>query len=205
MAKQERASAAGNGRTGSSSLAGPEGELVAARLPTAGAVDFSALRAVVSIGQVLELVGWEPSHRSGPQARGPCPIHKSSSARSRSFSVHLEANVFQCFGCGGKGNQLDLWIAVTGLGVYEAAVDLGERLGMEVPVRVDTRIGHDVTLVPDCESRPEPSVKLTEQPLPHAEEKRATDPQTQEQYRRAYIEQLRRPSCPGCGEDFTIF
>lgn len=118
--------------TGSSSLRSGEGELAAARLPASQhGIDFRALREMVSIGQVLELVGWVPVARSGPQARGPCPIHKSSRERSRSFSANLERDLFQCFGCDAKGNQLDLWMAVTGLNVYDAARDLADRLHLE--------------------------------------------------------------------------
>ena len=34
-------------------------------------------------------------------------------------------------GNGKKGNHLDLWQAVTGLPIYEAAIDLPQRLGIE--------------------------------------------------------------------------
>jgi hypothetical protein len=40
--------------------------------------------------------------------------------------VHLGKNVFPCFqaACGVQGNVLDLWAAVRGLPLYEAALDL---------------------------------------------------------------------------------
>lgn len=31
------------------------------------------------------------------------------------------------------------------------------------------------------------------------------DAELQERYRKEYLDQLRRLSCPGCGEDFTAF
>ena len=98
-----------------------------------GPIDFRLLRQQIPIEQVLGLVGWTPSRRRGPQLRGPCPIHKSKRPRSRIFSVNTERDVFCCFKCDAKGNQLDLWVALTGLPVYEAAIDLCERLGIEVP------------------------------------------------------------------------
>jgi DNA primase len=132
MDRDRQPGSSGRRGTGSSSLGSGEGELAAARLPTSQhGIDFKALREMVSIRQVLELVGWVPVARNGPQARGPCPIHKSSRERSRSFSVNLEKNLFQCFGCGEKGNQLDLWMAVTGLSVYDAARDLADRLHLD--------------------------------------------------------------------------
>ena len=30
------------------------------------------------------------------------------------------------------------------------------------------------------------------------------DPKTQEEYRQAFLEQLRRRACPGCGDDGTV-
>lgn len=98
-------------------------------------IDFPMFRSQVSIGQVLDLLNYEPTRVIGRQLRGPCPIHGSTTAKSRSFSVNLERSVFHCFSCGAHGNQLDLWIALTDLPVYDAAINLGERLGIEVPRR----------------------------------------------------------------------
>ena len=71
-------------------------------------VDFRQLRSVVSMTMVLDLMGYVPRERSGPRWRGPCPLHQSTSETSRSFSVQVERNIFQCFRCGAKGNALDL-------------------------------------------------------------------------------------------------
>lgn len=83
--------------------------------------------------QVLELLGWQPVGGSGLQLRGPCPIHKSSSPQSRSFSVSLKKNAFQCFGCGKKGNQLDLYAAATSLPLFDATAQLLFRLSQPHP------------------------------------------------------------------------
>lgn len=104
------------------------------------AIDFAELRRQVSISQVLELLRFQPAGRSGNQVRGPCPIHGSSSPKSRSFSANLEKNTYQCFAksCRSKGNQLDLYVATSGLPIYEAALELCEKLGIDVP-RKETR------------------------------------------------------------------
>ena len=50
------------------------------------------LRQEISIEQVLDLLGFEPVTRTGAQLHGPfwpLPVHGSTSARSRSFSVNL--------------------------------------------------------------------------------------------------------------------
>jgi DNA primase len=96
-------------------------------------IDFAKLREIVQIGQVLELVGFVAAESSGDQMRGRCPIHRSSSMSSRSFSVNLSKNTFRCFKCGASGNQLDLWAAITKLPVHEAAADLCNRIGIDPP------------------------------------------------------------------------
>jgi DNA primase len=85
------------------------------------------------MAQVLALIGFVPRETCGEQLRGPCPLHGSSSATSRSFSVNLRRNVYHCFKCGSSGNQLDLWAAFTKMDVHSAAVDLCQRLQMETP------------------------------------------------------------------------
>ena len=98
-------------------------------------LDFKAIREMVSMADVLRLLDYQPTARRAGQLRGPCPVHGSTSRRSRSFSVDLVGNRFQCFAprCGAKGNQLDLWVAVTGIPLYEAAWDLCEKMGIEPP------------------------------------------------------------------------
>jgi DNA primase len=96
-------------------------------------IDFREARAQVPIGAVLDLIGFEPRRVLGAQARGPCPLHRSRSATSRVFAVHLTKNVYHCFTCGAKGNALDLWAAWRRQNLYAAVVDLYQRLGREVP------------------------------------------------------------------------
>jgi len=96
-------------------------------------IDFGALRRQLRLGQVLELLDFVPSSRVGVQVRGPCPVHGSKTTHSRSFAAHLERQCWQCFRCGAHGNALDLWAAVTGLPLYEAALDLCRRLHLEIP------------------------------------------------------------------------
>ena len=97
------------------------------------AVDFRALRAMVSMAEVLRLLDYPLPLPEVDRLRGPCPVHRSTSAKSRTFSVHLKRNLFHCFRCGSAGNHLDLYAVVTGQGVYEAALDLCERLHRPVP------------------------------------------------------------------------
>ena len=94
-------------------------------------LDIAALRREVSIEEVLKHLGYfDPLRGSGPQRRGPCPLHHAPAERHRSFSVHLGKGVFRCFHpeCQAQGNTLDLWAAYHRLPVGEAAQSLAETL-----------------------------------------------------------------------------
>jgi DNA primase len=60
-------------------------------------------------------------------------VHGSRSKTSCVFSVNLKTNVCQCFKCGSAGNQLGLYAAVTRKGLYDAAVELCEKLNRKPP------------------------------------------------------------------------
>jgi transposase InsO family protein len=90
-------------------------------------LDIAALRRQVSIEQVLRHLGYlDPLRGSGPQRRGPCPLHDAPSDRFDSFSVHLGKGAFHCFHpqCQAKGNTLDLWAAYHRLPIGQAAENL---------------------------------------------------------------------------------
>jgi len=96
-------------------------------------VDFNALRNEITMEQVLGLLGFEPTTRSGPQWHGACPVHGSTSKQSRSLSVNVERGRYFCHKCNSKGNQLELWAAVRKISLYQAAIDLCRALGRDVP------------------------------------------------------------------------
>ena len=94
---------------------------------------FAEGRARITMAEVLGLVGFVPRETSGDQVRGPCPVHHSASPSGRSFSANLRLHIYRCFKCGSSGNHLDLYAAVTGRSLFEAAIDLCERLDREIP------------------------------------------------------------------------
>jgi DNA primase len=98
-------------------------------------IDFRLARSQVRLAEVLELLGFAPSGGGGQQLRGPCPVHRSRTPRSRSFAAHLGRGVWRCFRCGAGGNVLDLWAAVSGQPIHTAVIDLYTRLGRAVPWR----------------------------------------------------------------------
>jgi DNA primase len=94
-------------------------------------VDFAEIRARIPLADVLGLIGFVPCETCGDQVRGPCPVHRSASPSSRSFSANLRSHIYRCFKCGSSGNQLDLYASVTGQSIFEAAIALCERLHYE--------------------------------------------------------------------------
>jgi DNA primase len=96
-------------------------------------IDFAKLRAEITMEQVLNLLNFEPSSRSGDQWRGPCPVHRSTSTRSRTLSVNLSTRRYYCHKCRSSGNQVELWAAVKHLPIYDAAIDLCRALGHKTP------------------------------------------------------------------------
>lgn len=96
-------------------------------------IDFARLRAEITMQQVLNLLGFQPSRRTGQQWYGACPLHGSTSGRRRSFSVNVATRRYCCHQCHSKGNQLELWAAATGLPLHPAAIALCLALGQEIP------------------------------------------------------------------------
>lgn len=97
-------------------------------------IDYQAVRAAISLKQVLDLLGYEPCRRDGPQLRGPCPLHDPRGPDDRRcFSVHLTRGIFRCFRCGAHGNQLDLWRLTSQLPLYQATIDLCHRAQLDPP------------------------------------------------------------------------
>jgi transposase len=121
--------------TPATSSVGPAADPVKPAMPSAARprVDFAFLRQQVSLEQVLAHLGLLGQlHGSGPQRRGPCPVHSHPGDRDRTFSVHLGKNAFRCFqaDCGVQGNVLDLWAAIHRLPLYDAALNLAETFGL---------------------------------------------------------------------------
>jgi putative transposase len=103
-------------------------------------IDFVAVRALITLAEVLALLRYLPTRTRGGQQRGPCPVHGSRQpSRSQCFSANLAENICHCFKCGFGGNALDLWVAVTGQNIYDAAVDLCQRLGRPLPTKEPER------------------------------------------------------------------
>lgn len=101
-------------------------------------LDYAAIRARISIADVLALVNHQPLRIQAAQHRGRCPLHEREppfASGSTCFSVNLQRNLFKCFACGAQGNQLDLWRLHTRLPLYQATLELCRRLEMTPPTK----------------------------------------------------------------------
>ena len=103
------------------------------------AIDFAAVRAAITMAAILDLLGFQPRSVHGAQQRGPCPLHGSTSGTSHCFSANLDQNAFHCFKCGRSGNALDLWAQATRQTIYDAALELCQRLKIPLPTLPPTK------------------------------------------------------------------
>src|ERR1044072_3050866 len=71
---------------------------------------------------------------SGARLLGCCPLPNHNDSNP-SFNVYPDGRWY-CFGCNEHGDVVDLWAAVKGLQPMEAALNLAQEYGVELP-------GHD--------------------------------------------------------------
>jgi DNA primase len=96
-------------------------------------VNFKEVRSNVDFATVLDHYGIDLKAK-GEQLQGFCPLPgHSGKKKSPSFSLNLTKGIFQCFGCGAKGNVLDFTALMEGLDpnqggdIRKAALFLQER------------------------------------------------------------------------------
>ncbi len=89
-------------------------------MPKSQFVDFRAVKAAVTIVQVLEHYDlMSKLHRNGDTLTGPCPIHGGDNETA--FRVSISKNCWNCFSrCGGGGNVLDFVARKEGVSVLRA-------------------------------------------------------------------------------------
>jgi DNA primase len=101
-------------------------------------IDFKELRSRLNFEEVLRHYKVEVK-RKGNQHHGFCPLpNHSGKKNSPSFSAQLEKGIFQCFGCGAKGNILDFAALMEnanpkdGAALHKIAADLQKRFCPEL-------------------------------------------------------------------------
>src|SRR5260370_26470656 len=91
-------------------------------MPKSQFVDFKALKAAITMEQVLEHYGLlDQFKRSGDSLSGPCPIHKGNNPTQ--FRVSISKNIWNCFSeCKHGGNVLDFIARMDDVSVHAAAL-----------------------------------------------------------------------------------
>src|SRR5271170_6207369 len=91
-------------------------------MPKSKFVDFKAVKAVITMEQVLEHYHLlDTFKRSGDSLSGPCPIHKGTNPTQ--FRVSLSKNVWNCFSeCKHGGNTLDFIAKMDNVSIHAAAL-----------------------------------------------------------------------------------
>jgi hypothetical protein len=100
-------------------------------------VGFSALKKVVKLQRVLELVGWRATGEYNGHLVGPCPVHHSSGDRARCFQVRGET--WYCCDCQEGGDVIRLWARMHSLDDLAAAEELCDRLRIPPPWKHNPR------------------------------------------------------------------
>ena len=106
-------------------------------------MDFAHVKSQLPLQRLLEHLDLLTALRGrGPQRKGPCPLH-ADQAKGRTFSVQLDKNVFHCFDpkCAKKGDVIDLWAALKGLSLRDAAWELVTIFNLEPAPRTEKRHG----------------------------------------------------------------
>jgi DNA primase len=108
-------------------------------------IDFKGLRKKLDFEQVLRHYGVEVK-RKGNQHQGFCPLpNHQGKKNSPSFSANLERGIFQCFGCGAKGNVLEFAAMMEkadpkdGAALHKVAGELQKRFCPELGTSTETK------------------------------------------------------------------
>ena len=91
-------------------------------MPKSSFVDFRAVKAALTMEQVLEHYGLMDQFKRGTDSlNGPCPIHKGSNPTQ--FRVSLSKNLWNCFSeCKHGGNVLDFIAKMENVSIHAAAM-----------------------------------------------------------------------------------
>jgi DNA primase len=105
--------------------------------------DLARVKSEASLEQILRHYGVKVQGR-GQQRMALCPFHKDTKP---SCSVHLERNVFNCFGCGAQGSVLDFVARIENVSILRAVARVKEicALPSDLPPIKTSRLGKDTS------------------------------------------------------------
>ncbi len=100
-------------------------------MPKSSFVDFKAVKAAITMEQVLDHYGLlDGFKRSADALSGSCPIHKGSNLTQ--FRVSISKNIWNCFSeCKHGGNVLDFISRMENVSIHAAALKAIEWFGLD--------------------------------------------------------------------------
>jgi DNA primase len=113
-------------------------------MPKSKFVDFKAVKAAITMGQVLEHYGLLDKFKRGADSlSGPCPIHKGSNPTQ--FRVSISKNIWNCFSeCKHGGNTLDFIARMENATIHAAALKAIEWFHLD-PEAMSVNEGEETT------------------------------------------------------------
>jgi len=111
-------------------------------MPKSSFVDFKAVKAAITMEQVLEHYGLLDKFKRGSDSlNGPCPIHKGSNPTQ--FRVSISKNIWNCFSeCKHGGNVLDFIARMDNVSIHAAALKAIEWFNLD-PEAMSASDGED--------------------------------------------------------------
>jgi DNA primase len=100
-------------------------------MPKIQRVDFRAIKAAITMEQLLEHYGLINKFKRGKDSlSGPCPIHKGTNPTQ--FRVSISKNLWNCFSeCHHGGNPLDFIAKMEDISIHAAALKAIEWFGLD--------------------------------------------------------------------------
>ncbi|ELA08261.1 DNA primase [Moraxella macacae 0408225] len=93
--------------------------------------DQHIIEQILQQADIVKIIGKHVElKRSGNEFKGCCPFHGEKTA---SFFVNPQKNLYNCFGCGAKGNALTFLKEYENLSAGEALKELSKQTGIELP------------------------------------------------------------------------
>jgi len=141
-------------------------------MPKSQFVDFKAIKAAITMEQVLQHYGLLDKFKPGADSlNGPCPIHKGSNPTQ--FRVSLSKNIWNCFSeCKHGGNVLDFIAEMEKCSIHAAALKAIEWFNLDpeaVAASTDkTETGEAKPAAPKSAARPASSPKPTPASAPES-------------------------------------
>ena len=135
-------------------------------MPKSSFVDFKAVKAAITMEQVLEHYGLLDKFKRGSDSlSGPCPIHKGSNPTQ--FRISISKNIWNCFSeCKHGGNVLDFIARMDDVSIHAAALKAIEWFKLDPEAMSANGVEENPGEAPKSDTTPTPAPK---KPAPVAE------------------------------------